>query len=257
MAARLRRVQLLLQLGRAEYVGSELPHLGELALNRASSPQRIRSVSRLARTIVSATGVSFARSPCSISVMTARILLHLVKDRRRENIGADGDAELLRSAEPPRLVEGLVRVAPAANAAWSNTARWPAWPGCGYGGRDRRRRRAPAAIPAVLSVRCRSRPTRGVPTAAERRTRPPRQMRSSSPIRSARADRLFERAVRLADPAGGTAHLAELDQHVTADGIGIWPGPGRGEGLLQEPGAPARPLGQRRGRPPRGHNGRP
>ena len=42
--------------------------------------------------------------------------------------------------------------------------------------------------------------------------------------------------MRLADPAGGPAHLAELDQHVTADGIGIWPGPGRGEGLLQEPG---------------------
>ena len=50
------------------------------------------------------------------------------------------------------------------------------------------------------------------------------------------ADRLLERTVGLADPAGGPAHLTELNQQVTADGVGIWPHAGSGECLVEEPG---------------------
>jgi len=54
--------------------------------------------------------------------------------------------------------------------------------------------------------------------------------------------------VRLADPAGGPAHLTELNQQVTADGVGIWPHAGSGECLVEEPGGvlPG-PLGSRAG----------
>ena len=114
IAARLREPQLRLQLGRVEHAGGELPDRRELGIEPGELP-----------------GADAFRQPagaqqrlnhrCESRPVAGE---HLVDDRPAlsqmvgaqpgQQVAADGDAELVRLAEPPRDAERLLRVAPRA-----------------------------------------------------------------------------------------------------------------------------------------------
>jgi hypothetical protein len=153
----------------------------------------------------------------------------------REQVGADGDTELFGLAELPRGVEGFVRVTPSADCCLVGVQL------SGEGGEDADAAGGiPAADPAQLPFQQRDEAGVGLaPFAGSPQLRgSERDGRGKYAILVTdlvgQADRFMECAVRFTDQAARPARVAEFDEHVAADGVGVRQG-GRdgGQRLLQ------------------------
>jgi hypothetical protein len=114
VAARLREPQLGLQLGRVEHAGGERPGRRELGVEPGELPgadQFCQLAGAQQRLNHGGEGQPVAGEHL---VDDRPALGQMVGAQRRQQIAADGDAELVRLSEPPRDAERLLRIAPRA-----------------------------------------------------------------------------------------------------------------------------------------------